>query len=196
MEKRLTVMTVMVAVAILGGVIAAAGMSNPNTVSTVEQNSSGMTGHVSLVVYDTLGNVKQYMQGDNIILDDGDNCILEDVYAVEVTGCAGTANSNAVFRQIGLGSSGAAAAETQTGLLALLETAKTGTVGTPTAATGAGAASVTVTRTFTDPGAATYREAALGNSDGDFLARNVFTTAATLTATDDLVVTWTISIDN
>lgn len=196
MEKRLTVMTVMVAVAFVGGIIAASGISNPNSISTAEENSAGLTGHVSLAVYDTFGNIKQYVQGDNTILNDGDNCILEDVIHVAVTGCAGTHGSNTAFVQIGLGSSGAASAEADTGLLTLLETAKTGAAGTSTPASGTGASSVTVTRTFFDPGAATYREAALSNSDGDFLARNTFTTAATLTATDDLVVAWTISIDN
>lgn len=196
MEKRLTTMAVIVTIVIVGGALAASAMIMPNSsiTSNAKPNTAGIFGHVSFTLYGEDGNIRQYSQGDNIILNNGDDCILADLYQTAVGTC-GVANP-AKFKQIALGSSGTTAQETDAGVLTQLVAKTAGTVGTPSAASGTGGASVIVTKTFTDPGAATYREAALGNTDGDFLARSKFTTSATLTATDDLVVSWTITVDN
>ena len=184
-------MSAMIGFALIGGIL---GMSSLTATDDVT-SALGMTGHVTLVVYDEFGTVKQYIQGDNAILNDGHNCIIEDVLHVEVTGCSGTAGSNTVFNVVELGSSGAAATQSQTALLTATGNTQTGTVGNAAAASGATGASADVVATFTDPGAATYREAILSNSAGDTLARNVYTDAVLGQSTDDLVITWTITSD-
>jgi hypothetical protein len=179
----------------LMGIITINAVSASSEVST-ESNTTGMSGHVALTVYDPNGSIKQYIQGDNTILDDGNNCILEKVFEVAVaTECGGTAGTNDPYNQIALGTSGTAATEGNTGLLAGTGDTVTAGLGTPTAATGGSAASIVLTGTFTNPGAATYKEAVLFNTNGDYLARNTFTTDAVLTGGDDLVVSWTINID-
>ncbi|QUC64511.1 hypothetical protein NsoK4_08830 [Nitrosopumilus sp. K4] len=192
MDNRIAIMSVIAGVAFVGGIFV---MSALQTESPTANALLGLKGHVTLTVYDENGNIKQYVQGDNSILNDGHNCIIEDILHTEMTNCAGTAGSNSVFNQVAIGTSGTASTQSQTGLLAGTGDTKIGTVGNTVSASGATGASADVVATFTDPGVATYREAILLNSDSDILARNTYTAAPLTTATDDLVITWTITSD-
>jgi len=193
MDKRISIMSAMIGIAFVGGVL---GTSVLSTSDDLAQTSAlGVKGHVTLAVYDEFGTVKQYIQGDNAILNDGHDCIVEMTLQSEIGNCAGTAGSNGAFTIVSLGTSSAAATQSQTTLLAASGNTQTGTVGNAVTAAAANGASADVVATFTDPGADTYNEAILTNSDGDVLARNTYTDAVLGQATDDLVITWTITSD-
>lgn len=44
------------------------------------KSSAAMLGHITLIAYDENGNVKDYVQTDNVILNEGDLCIIEDLF--------------------------------------------------------------------------------------------------------------------
>ena len=60
----------------------------------------GILGHVEYKVHDASGNIVQYKQGDNVVVNDGEDCVAEYVFGV------GTACSQStVFDYIGIGNS-------------------------------------------------------------------------------------------
>ena len=106
MEKRLTLMTVIASVALLGGALTISGISEFNTTeyspfSTTQ--SVPIMGHVTLTVYGPDGNVKQYIQNDNLVVNRGENCIGELIFG----GTFGCTNAGAIFNDLAIGTSDA-----------------------------------------------------------------------------------------
>ena len=181
---------------------------------TQETNTSdhfGIMGHIEFTATDSDGNIKQYVQTDNTVVNIGENCMGELLFNVDMTGagdqCTGTGittgshgSSGAGFTWLAIGTNltgptaegeGNTALDTEVGSR-IQETAQA-----PTPSTGAGpgtSGQVVLSEVFT-PGALTIAEAGLfdASATGNMLARQVFT-GIPLGASDQLTVQWTITI--
>jgi len=183
--------------AILVGSIATVNMAFTTSDSDFSANSvkssAGMLGHVTLTATNEDGSIIAYRQTDNVVINAGDNCLLEDTFGVATT-CFNTTNP---YDDIHIGEATAAFGEASTGL-GTFHSTTAGTVGTPTLASGSNGASVTVTADFVNVSAA-IAEAALRNGPetttaSDVLALQSFS-AINLGPTDDLSIEWTVTID-
>jgi len=70
------------------------------------QDKAGILGHVTYTLYDATGNVKSYVQGDNVVTFVGKNCIASHIFKVADDGPTGenTCNSrNQDFNFIAIG---------------------------------------------------------------------------------------------
>ncbi len=76
----------------------------PFATASVSPESGAMMGHVEYILRDSNGNIKSYVQGDNQVVDRGDNCVM--AYSFNPSDSAGTdfcvTNANG-FRFIGIG---------------------------------------------------------------------------------------------
>jgi len=186
------------------GVIAAAGLSAYSVSGMVAENASTsnlngagyLVGHLELTAYDENGNIKAFRQTDNVVLNRGDNCIADLIFAEDSGGCSAEAAYD--FIHIGTGSNATAPAEFWDPPLPITCT----TTATPstvaiTNATGTTGASTLLTTPFLNVNA-NINEAAIktasGCGNGDLLAYQQFT-AIPLGVNDDLTVEWTITID-
>ena len=156
------------------------------------KSAAAMLGHITLTAYDENGEIKQYVQTDNVIVNSGDDCIVEAILGAS-GGCANPSNAF-TFVHLGTGASTMTEGSTLTEMTWNRQTA--GSPNAITAASGASGASSTVSATFQDV-STTITEAALINSSGsagDILAIQDFADIA-LGETDDLTVQWTITVD-
>ena len=85
--------------------------NSASTLMTVGQapESVGMLGHVEYKVLDEFGQVKAYMQNDNVVVNAGKNCVSDYVFEPSTgstCGFGGTADSPFQYIGIGNGSSG------------------------------------------------------------------------------------------
>ena len=197
-------------VAIAVGVLAAYGLPNmvSNSANTYTTNSQelGMLGHVTLIVTDPQGNIKDYRQGDNTVITTSKSCTAKILFGGTSTLCASP--GTATWTTIGIGSGGSPPtqpADTVTRLVTeyssfgLNRAAATGTSAVLTdASTGVGAKSVIqATFTNTDSSSHNVNEAGLFNgtsltTSGMFAAQTF--TAISLNQNDALTVKWTITV--
>lgn len=73
------------------------------------QDQFSMIGHVEYTVLDSDGNIKQYLQYDNIVVNDGKDCAADAIFG-EGT-CVGTIGTD-YFNYIGIGNGSSTAAST------------------------------------------------------------------------------------
>lgn len=85
------------------------------------QEQMGMLGHVEYKVLDENGNIVQYMQNDNVVVNDGEDCV-----ATLVFGDGTCANTNA-FNYIGIGNGSSTAVDATNSTLADATDDTTGT---------------------------------------------------------------------
>ncbi|MEK6947239.1 MAG: hypothetical protein AABX32_06555 [Nanoarchaeota archaeon] len=100
------------------GVVSMNGFSAiPFATASVSPESGTMMGHVEYVLYDADGNIKTYAQGDNMVVNQGDNCVIGYVFQPGNTfgtdNCVSNANG---FRFIGIGNATATVSATATTL--------------------------------------------------------------------------------
>jgi hypothetical protein len=187
-----------------------------NDAQTSASATGLITGHVITTVRDAAGNIKEYRQTDNRIMNQGENCVAKMLFSG--SGGSGTGTNVCVgqntdgFRFIQIGNSTSADASdwyklgnphnatsfgSGTGL-----NIKAGTTSWFANSTGSGTATTTDTRisaTFTNnaPNSQTVAEAGLFNSTTDstnaLFARQTFP-AITLNNGDQLTVEWRINI--
>ena len=158
---------------------------------SVFKSTAGIMGHLTLTATDEDGNIIAYRQTDNVIANNGDDCILEALFG-EIISCA----SNASFTFVHIGTSTGAVFSETSSQLGTQVASTGGSVGVATTAVDGSGAFVTITADFFDVGD-TIEEAALRNnilSASDVLALQKFSTI-TLGANDDLKIEWTITID-
>ena len=79
----------------------------PFATASVSPESGTMMGHVEYILRDADGNIKTYVQGDNSVVDRGDNCVMSYAFGPGNPGadtdfCVSNANG---FRFIGIGNS-------------------------------------------------------------------------------------------
>lgn len=197
-------------IAISVGLLAAYGLpsmvsNSANTSTTTSQNLS-MLGHVTLIVTDKQGNIKDYRQGDNTVIQTSKSCTAKILFGGSSTLCASP--GTATWTTIGIGSGGSPPTQptdavkrlvTEYSSFGLDRASATGTSSTLTdASSGVGAKSV-IQGTFTnsDTGAHSVNEAGLFNgtataSSGMFAAQTF--TAISLNQNDALTVKWTITV--
>ncbi len=66
------------------------------------QDQAGILGHVTYTLYDATGNVKSYVQGDNVVVEVGRNCIASHIFnqGLDAVKCNG---STSTFDYIAIG---------------------------------------------------------------------------------------------
>ena len=193
--------------AVSSGGMFALGQELGTTDAIPLQESGGIVGHVTVVVTDNDGNVKQYMQTDNAILDFGKDALLDDLF-----GTAVSTYTDDAFIFIGFGGSNATAVAETDSPTAAFSAAAEGTCPREDVTAGGGntrgvtqtaGQSVLNLQVVVDGSvggcATTIGRAALANTlavdTGDFFAVTKFTTDVVLTSTDTLTLTWDLTFN-
>lgn len=104
--KTTSMIALIVAISAISiGAISLNGFSAiPLATASVSPESGAVMGHVEYILRDADGNIKTYSQGDNMVVNKGDDCVIG--YAFQTTGAGGSDNctTNADgFRFIGIG---------------------------------------------------------------------------------------------
>lgn len=197
---------------LVGAGLASASLTTPLFLAPAQTSyveTSPMMGHITVIAYDANGNIKSYIQSDNLIVNRGENCIAEVLFDIATTNatmaCAGTGGSAGShgpstngFTFLAIGTTATAPTVDDTALLAEVETRIDVSVGVSIAdaenqATGA---VVTIVDTFTMGSGATIEEYGLFDqlaAGGNMFARQT-PGGTTLSASDTLQVTWTINV--
>ncbi len=218
MKLGTTTLVLGVALAVVAGLFSSTifGLVGTKTDAQTSASTSAMiNGHVTTIVSDAAGNIKEYRQSDNLIVNQGENCVLNmlfgplggDSVGAGTNTCAGEINEGFRFIAIGNGTSAAGnlnatlGTEYTTANSASGMARKEGTTITftnSTAATGISQATALIEATFTNAGSTnTVEESGLFNgtlssTDGLF-ARQQFDTIS-LNNGDSLTVRWTVNI--
>lgn len=201
-HQSLGLVAVMAVITGLTGVTALGDFSfDENDVSSMS-NNAGIRGHIIITVTDDEGNIKNYMQTDNIITHDGKECVGELLFNPATNGCPDSAT---VFDDIVL-SSGSFANDATTA--ALTDAGFTGQLAGTLApfsstsvienngASGTNVgARIDIAHTFSYTGSAqTVVSAALMNDANAIFAIKNFPSSVDLNNGDDLTVTWQITL--
>lgn len=161
-----------------------------------------MLGHVVMTVTDPHGNIVAYHQGDNVVVNQAEDCLSQKVFGIPSKVCPG---GGAVYNVIGLGNGSATnTAGKSNATLAAEETTpqglgrKTATTQTVTDATSLLPVSDVLQAQFTNGGSSnTVTESGLFNSTSQgsqgLFARQTFTGIA-LANGDSLTVKWTVTM--
>lgn len=217
MKMNTTTLVLGVALAVVAGLFSSTIFGFVGTKTDAQTNpvtAALMTGHVETIVTDAMGNVKEYRQSDNLIVNNGENCVSKLLFTADAGGstttgvCTGALTQGFTVIAIGnntspagntnstLGAEHTTAAGAPSGLLR--KTATTITLTNSTAATGISQATALLEATFTNNGGSNVvSESGLFNStdlntDGMF-ARQSFT-GVSLNSGDSLTVRWTVNI--
>jgi len=178
-KSTLALVGVLFAAAMVVGMATTSAFSTPHVIasSAIVDNQFGMLGHITLTQTDADGNMKSYIQTDNVIVNIGENCVAETLFNVTTVGafaCAGASSplytggplngiNNDGFSFIAVGNSSASATppvavETDTTLINENSTGttmdrKTGSPTVTTESTGVGSSAVvTLSAVFTSDG--------------------------------------------
>lgn len=201
-----TIMKRTVTIGLLGAILAVAvGFISFNAISAtpffmaVADNSSdesfSMIGHVEYAVMDSNGQVIQYIQGDNLIVDRGRDCSAQRIFNASDTSACAFNGDGFNFIAIGNGTFAGTDATTQ------LDNEIQRNAGEVSITSNSGNTVVSVSTqtpfTFNHGGTMSITESGLfddGTAGGD----NMFSTRAVanidVTAADTLAVTWTITL--
>ena len=199
----------------LMGVIFAAGLGvatvsgvpvtlNQAGMNTMGAESSGLFGHLTVIAQDSEGNIIDYRQFDNTVLNDGEDCLAAAIFTI-TSGTPDCENTSATMDVIAIGtgdqgSDGGTTQPLQTadGLLDQTADERANTV-VLTPSSGSGSSTV-LTAAFAMNNTVPITEAGLANSgsngtDGtyDALAVQEFD-AINLNNGDTLTVEWTIQL--
>lgn len=178
------------------------------SVPTTNQDGMKLTGHITLIATDSNGNIKAYRQTDNIVVNNGADCVVKLLFGGSTTrgvasgtGTTCTGSLTTPFNVIAIGTSGTAEAATDRKLGAeILTGTDAGLARTAGAITytnsSAGTAATTISNQFTAGTTQGVQESGLFNSTtvatGGLFAHKVFTTI-NLVSGDKLTVTWTVN---
>lgn len=185
----------------------------PSKVASQNYASGFMMGHLQIETFDKDGNLKDYRQTDNAVVDDGEQCISKMLFGTtqasagrgEYTGTSAcTGALTGAWDVIAIGTDSTAAADTQ--VILLNETASSdglergvATTKTWTNGTGSTTTKIVMSKTFTSdsPRDHTIQESGLFNSTtvagSGMLARQTFS-GVTLSDGDSITVTWTFTV--
>jgi len=211
-----TLMKRTVTIGLLGAILAVTvGFISTNAISATpffmaasdlsSDESFNMIGHVEYTVLDSNGQIKQYVQGDNQIVDRGRDCSAQRIF--NATDSTGTGSSVCAFNGdgfnfIAIGNGTFVGGDGVTQLVDEMQ--RTPGVVSITSNSGTTVVSVTTQNAFTfnhgttnHPNGITIGESGLFD-DGAASADNMFSTRAvsgiSVTAADTLAVTWTITL--
>lgn len=187
----------MVFVAVMVGTVGGAYGFIQDAQITDSQDTANIYGHVEITVRDADGNIKQYEQSDNLIVDMGMDAMGDLMFPnIDLSG-----NAEAKFSWIGIGTGITAVAPANTDI----ETAIGGCVrvqdadvNTPAPTSATGEITVTIDASFSGATCANgaVNEAVLADAStaGNILAHKLFGSSVDLQAADTLTVTWVITI--
>jgi len=153
-----------------------AGSTSLTTMSVSNPDSMQMSGHAIITLADSDGNIKAYRQTDNVVTDNGRDCIADELFGS--TGgalCAFSTTDDYTFIGIGTNLASPAIGEGNTALGSEILT-RTGTLDSQEAAAGATGAIKTIKGTFTLTDTATVNE--VGLFDGLTGEANMFSRLA------------------
>ena len=221
MKSKSTITVLVAALAVLSGIM---GMTMTGVFSDQELMTAStknvavglMTGHLEIEAFHENGEVYDYRQFDNLVVDTGEQCILKMLFAsygqsgsgngrggYTSTGvCTGALNSPWDVIAIGTGTTNPAETDIK---LETESTANGGARGIATEKTwtnsSGGIPQIVLKKTFTASGGAigAVTESGLFNSTtvagSGMLARNEFS-AVTLADGDSITITWTFKVGN
>ncbi len=205
--QRYTTIALFSAIALSVGILGVYGLtSTPSTLKVQSDTQTigavPMLGHVTMTVTDPHGNILAYHQGDNIVVNQGEDCLSKKVFGIASDLCPG---GGAVYNVIVLGNyTNAQVAKTNSTMDAEVTsqaglTRQSATTLTETDATSSLPVSDVLQAQFTDnsPHAATITEAGLFNSTTisavGMFAHQSFT-GISLNSGDSLTVKWTVTM--
>jgi len=194
----------------------------PLIAASVSPESGTIMGHVEYILRDEDGNIKSYIQGDNTVVNKGDDCVISYVFQKAITSdnCAITADG---FRHIGISNAttwlidntdttladggSTAVAQSAGGLMATrvdtdtVGTASAGSGGTVVISTESPFTFTAGTNNTTVTAAGLFDAACIANASGQCTAyaspQNMFsaqTISVPVSGGDSLSVTWTITV--
>ncbi len=87
-KSTLALVGVVFAAAMVIGMATTSAFSTPLVIasSTTVDNQFGMLGHITLTHTDGDGNLKSYIQTDNVIVNVGENCVAEMLFDIATSG--------------------------------------------------------------------------------------------------------------
>ena len=168
----------------------------------LQEQKGGVYGHVTATLYDENGNVKQYMQSDNRIVENGLDILITNTFSPSsaFTGGINTTYNQVTHMQLG---SGTAEVGAGTNVINAIGSCNPDTFTADSTGASGSASSVTLSATFTTAGdgagcATTIGEAGLfdgatGSGTDDMFAQNAFASTVPLTSNDQLDVDWTFT---
>ncbi len=187
----------MVFVAVMVGTVGGAyGFIQDAQITDSQTETASIYGHVEMEVRDADGNITQYRQSDNLIVDMGMDAMGDLMFPnIDLSG-----NTEAKFSYIGIGQGVTAVAATDTDIETVI-TSCAREQDTAVTATSAVSGEITVTIDATFLGSANcadgaVNQAVLANAltGGNILAKKLFAAPVNVGSTDSLKVTWTITI--
>ena len=193
----------MTKLALLFGVVATMGFGAMNTASADTSERTGGLGHVTLVLAGPDGDIKKYVQTDNVITHIGLDCLVESVFTAQNL-CSSVADFDIIA--IGIGNSATASSTALS--IGLGNTCQSAQSSGPTVDSGTTTQTVTIEVVFGGSSSGTsditsaqcevaVTEAGLFNVGGpsttplNMFAYQTFT-AITIAAADTLTVTWSL----
>jgi hypothetical protein len=204
--QRYTTIGLLSAIVLSVGILGVYGFNS--IPSTLQAQSDAQTigavpmlGHVTMTVTDPKGNILAYHQGDNVVVNQAEDCLSSKVFGIKTTdGGSGCGTYNVIV----LGNhTGAVAAKTNSTMDAEITTGpglgrQTASTQTVTQATSGSPVSDLLQATFTNGGTTdTVTEAGLFNStvasSVGMFAHQAFTGVA-LNNGDSLTVKWTVTM--
>ncbi len=206
--QRYTTIALVSAIALSVGILGVYGLSSMPSMLKAQSDTQAMgavpmLGHVTLTVTDPNGNILAYHQGDNVVVNDAENCLAKKIFNVASNACPNSLNY--AYNVIGLGNATSVptVSKTDTGLSREVTSgpglgrATAGTTSETDATSGA-PVSVVLQQTFTNGGSTnTIDEAGLFNST-TASARGMFAhlsfTGIPLSNGDSLTVKWTVTM--
>ena len=213
MENKVRYATLTAVIAVAAGLFGAYGMSDvmSQTFTNTADTSAYMLGHVAYIHKDASGNVIGYQQTDNIIVNQGEDCVLAKMFAASTTGVGNCepSDTTGVYTIIGIGNGTGSgfdptADNADTGLGQEMNAAGLTRTGaedvTLTASSGDTEARAVISEEFTNssPNSQEISESGLFNTtstttDGMF-AKQIFSNNVTLANGESLTVEWTINV--
>jgi len=181
---------------IVGTVGGAYGFIQDAQFTDSQTEAININGHVEMVVKDADGNVKQYLQADNLIVDMGMDTMGDLMFPnIDLSG-----NTEAKFSYIGIGQGITAVDATDTDIETVI-TSCAREQDTAVTATSAVSGEITVTIDASFLGSANCANGAVSEAvladavtGGNILAHKLFASTVNLGSSDTLDVTWTITI--
>jgi len=103
--KRITSIVLFASIfAVAVGTLGLSGNSTTLMTALQTPESVGMLGHVEYKVMDEFGDIKAYMQNDNVVVNAGKNCVSEYVFAASTgSTCGFGAAGTNPFQYVGIG---------------------------------------------------------------------------------------------
>ena len=187
-----------------GGVLAYTENAQPLQTPTSQKELPVVLGHIEITAKDKDGNIQAYRQTDNLVVSNGLNATINQLFANSLqTTSSATVNK---FNFVGVGTGATAAASTDLGLGTQRSNKVSGTVTAITASGGSGMGAQIVgnwaaNRLQNGSGTSAITEAGLfdafanATSSSNMYARQTFS-AINVAAADTLQVTWKITFSH